>query len=114
MSPETVDACVLEQRAEYHDEACDQENVDALQVRDLWQRSVLGWEILVLRWEILGREALAVDSTVVMVSTVVMPSDTRAGDASRLTGSTDKGVTGSVGHAVSGSRGHRVTWSADQ
>jgi len=36
-----------------------------------------------VREEILGREAFAVDKTVVIVSTVVIPSDTRAGDASR-------------------------------
>ena len=44
--------------------------------------------------EILGREELAVDRIVVIVSTVVMPSDTRAGDASRWR-----------------SRGQRMTWS---
>lgn len=35
-----ADARVLEQRREYHDEARDEEDVDALEVRDLGQRSV--------------------------------------------------------------------------
>jgi len=37
---ETVDAGVLEQRAEDHHEARDEEDVDALEVGDLGQRGV--------------------------------------------------------------------------
>jgi len=38
--PEEADAGVLEQRREDHDEAGDEEDVDALEVGDLWQRGV--------------------------------------------------------------------------
>ena len=37
---------------------------------------------MLARYEILGSEALELDKMVVIVSTVVMPSETRAGDAS--------------------------------
>lgn len=51
------------------------------------------------REEILGSEAFAVDKTVVIVRTVVIPSDTRAGDASRWVVLV---VTWSRGHVTGG------------
>jgi len=55
------------------------------------------------REEILGRAAFAVAKTVVIVRTVVIPSDTRAGDASRW-----------VVLVVTWSRGHVIVRSRDR